>query len=99
MGFFDRLYYGKAGKADYTTDDLPKNRFQLFFEVLRVRFWSLMRVNLMQVVFWIPFIFWTSLNVHRHHGAFLGGGGVRHAQLGARSAFLCVERLQGRVQG
>ena len=63
MGFFDRLYYGKAGKADYTTDDLPKNRFQLFFEVLRVRFWSLMRVNLMQVVFWIPFIFWTYLNL------------------------------------
>ena len=63
MGFFDRLYYGKAGKADYTTDDLPKNRFQLFFEVLRVRFWSLMRVNLMQVIFWIPFIFWTYLNL------------------------------------
>lgn len=56
MGFFDRFYYGKAGKADYTTDDLPANRFQLFWEVLRVRFWSLMRLNLMQLVFWIPFL-------------------------------------------
>ena len=63
MGFFDRLYYGKAGKADYTTEDLPRNRFQLFGEVLRVRFWSLMRVNLMQVIFWIPFAFWTYLNL------------------------------------
>lgn len=62
MGLFDRLYYGKAGKADYTAEDLPRNRFQLFFEVFRVRFWSLMRVNLMQVIFWIPFALWTYLN-------------------------------------
>ncbi len=58
-GFFNRLYYGKAGKADFTQDDLPANRFQLFWEVLRVRFWSLFRVNLMQIVFWIPMIVWT----------------------------------------
>ena len=31
MGFFDRFYYGKAGKADYTVEDMPKNRLQLFF--------------------------------------------------------------------
>lgn len=62
MGLFDRMYYGKAGKADYTAEDLPKNRFQLFFEVLRVRFWSLMRVNLMQVLFFIPLIIWTYMN-------------------------------------
>ena len=63
MGFFDRFYYGKAGKADYTTEDMPTNRFQLFWEVLRVRFWSLMRLNLMQLVFWLPLILWTILNV------------------------------------
>lgn len=62
-GFFNRLYYGKAGKADFTQDDLPSNRFQLFWEVLRVRFWSLFRVNLMQVVFWIPMIVWTYMNI------------------------------------
>ncbi|MCL2544333.1 MAG: YesL family protein [Clostridia bacterium] len=56
MGIFDRFYYGKAGKADYTEDDLPVNRFQLFGQVFRVRFWSLMRLNLMQVVFWLPVI-------------------------------------------
>ena len=63
MGLFDRIYYGKAGKADYTAEDLPRNRFQLFLEVFRVRFWSLMRVNLMQVIFWIPFALWTYLNL------------------------------------
>jgi len=56
MGLFDRFYYGKAGKADYTEDDLPVNRLQLFGQVVRVRFWSLMRLNLIQVVFWLPMI-------------------------------------------
>lgn len=63
MGIFDRMYYGKAGKADYTAEDLPHNRFQLFFEVLRVRLWQLIGVNLLQVIFWIPFIIWTFINV------------------------------------
>ena len=62
MGFFDRFYYGKAGKADFTAEDLPRNRFQLFLEVFRVRCWSLMRVNLMQVIFWVPLALWTYLN-------------------------------------
>jgi uncharacterized membrane protein YesL len=59
MGLFDRFYYGKAGKADYTPDDLPANRFQLFREVLRVRLWSLMRLNLLQLIFWLPMILLT----------------------------------------
>ncbi len=63
MGFFDRFYYGKAGKADFTTDDLPAGRLQLFWEVLRIRFWSLIRVNLMQLLFWLPMMIWTGLNV------------------------------------
>lgn len=63
MGFFDRFYYGKAGQADYTVDDMPVNRIALFFSVLRVRFSSLFRVNLMQLVFWIPFLLWTILNL------------------------------------
>lgn len=62
MGFFDRFYYGKAGKADYTVEDMPANRFALFFQVLRVRFFSLIRVNLIQLLFWIPFILWTIMN-------------------------------------
>lgn len=31
MGLFDRLYYGKAGKRDYSEMDMPKNRVSLFF--------------------------------------------------------------------
>ena len=63
MGFFDRFYYGKAGKADYTVEDMPKSRVELFFQVLKVRFFSLMQVNLQQLVFWLPFIIWTFINL------------------------------------
>ncbi len=77
MGLFDRFYYGKAGKADYTPDDLPTTRKQLFFEVLKTRFWSLMRVNLLQLIFWLPFLFITMLTLMQLNAAAivaLGGG-------------------------
>lgn len=63
MGIFDRLYYGKAGKADYSESDMPKNRFSLFFLVLKDHFFDLVKVNLLQLVFWIPFLAWTIINV------------------------------------
>ncbi len=47
-------YYGKAGKGDYTPEDLPKNRWQLFMEMLRVRISALCRMNLIYVLPWLP---------------------------------------------
>jgi len=47
-------YYGKSGKGDYRKEDLPKNRWQLFWEMLRVRLSGICRVNLMTCVLWIP---------------------------------------------
>ena len=29
----NNYYYGKSGKGDYTKNDLPKNRRQLFFAI------------------------------------------------------------------
>ena len=52
--FMNNYYYGKAGKGDYTPDDLPKNRWQLFFEMLRVRLSALCRMNLMYMLSFIP---------------------------------------------
>ena len=63
MGIFDRFYYGKAGQRDYTEMDMPKNRVALFFLVLKDHFFDLVKVNLMQIVFWIPFIVWSLLNL------------------------------------
>ncbi len=50
----NNYYYGKSGKGDYKKEDLPRNRWQLFWEMLRVRFSGLMRLNLMAIVVWIP---------------------------------------------
>ena len=39
-------YYGKSGKGDYRREDLPKNRWQLFWEMLRIRFSGICRADL-----------------------------------------------------
>ncbi|GHU72295.1 hypothetical protein AGMMS49992_07930 [Clostridia bacterium] len=61
--FFNRMYYGKAGKGDYKPEDLPANRMQLFWEMLRIRWSGVVRVNLFHLLFFIPAILWTLLNV------------------------------------
>lgn len=63
MGFFDRYYYGKAGQADYTENNMPKTRMALFGRVLKDHLFDLVKVNLLQVVFWVPFLLWTCLSV------------------------------------
>lgn len=60
--FFNSFYYGKSGKGDYTPENLPQNRVQLFFEVLRVRWSAMVRLNLLYVLFWLPAIIWTGWN-------------------------------------
>ena len=54
--FMNNYYYGKSGKGDYTPDDLPKTRLQLFFEMLRVRLSALCRMNLIYMIPWLPTI-------------------------------------------
>ena len=63
MGFFDRYYYGKAGKRDYSEMDMPKTRISLFFLVLKDHFFDLIKVNFLQLIFWIPFILWSNMNL------------------------------------
>lgn len=63
MGLLDRYYYGKAGQRDYTEMDMPKTRIALFFQVLKDHFLDLIKVNFLQLVFWIPFLAWTYINL------------------------------------
>ena len=63
MGFFDRLYYGKAGKRDYSEMDMPKTRVSLFFLVLKDHIFDLIKVNAMQLIFWLPFMIWSLMNL------------------------------------
>lgn len=59
----NNYFYGKQGKSDFTIENLPQNRRQLFGEVLKVRWSSLFGVNLLYLVFWIPAIVWTGVNL------------------------------------
>jgi len=54
--WMNSFFYGKSGKADYTPDDLPETRWQLFFEMLRIRFSGLVRLNMMYALVWLPAI-------------------------------------------
>ena len=92
MGFFDRLYYGKAGKRDYTEMDMPKNRMSLFFLVLKDHFFDLVKVNALQIIFWVPFLIWTFMNLTVIQGidaeALLAAENGNKAFLGALSAYV-----------
>ncbi len=52
--FMNNYYYGKSGKGDYQKDDLPRTRWQLFWEMLCVRFAGLFRLNIVSVIAWLP---------------------------------------------
>ena len=56
-------FYGKPGKRDFTESDLPGNRMQLFRHVLGLRWGKMVWLNLLCLLFWLPAIAWTSLNV------------------------------------
>ena len=53
----NNFYYGKSGKGDYGRDDLPKNRWQLFREMLRIRLAGLFRLNLMTALIFLPLMY------------------------------------------
>lgn len=67
MGLFGNMmnnyFYGKAGKGDYSVQDMPQNRRQLFSAVLKVRWGSMVGVNLLYIICWLPTLFWTMLNL------------------------------------
>ena len=81
----NNYYYGKSGKGDFRKEDLPRNRWQLFWEMLRVRFAALCRLNLMTVAAWLPLIILigycvtTLMNVmmiHSEYAAYVDTGDV-----------------------
>ena len=47
-------FYGKSGKGDYTPEDMPTTRGQLFRETLRTRLAGLLRLNLVYMLAWLP---------------------------------------------
>ena len=50
----NNYYYGKSGKGDFRKEDMPENRWQLFWDTLRTRLSGLCRLNLMYMLVWLP---------------------------------------------
>jgi uncharacterized membrane protein YesL len=63
MGLFSGMIMGKSNRPDFTPEMMPKNRMELFFEMLKLNLFNLLKVNLMYFVFWIPFWLWTWLHL------------------------------------
>lgn len=61
--FFKSYFYGSSGKRDFTEADLPENRLQLFRDVLSVRRGSMVGVNFLLLLCWLPAILWTFMNL------------------------------------
>ena len=53
---FNSYYYGKSGKGDFEPDDLPRNRWQLFWAMFRIRFTSFFKLNMIALPFFLPTI-------------------------------------------
>ena len=92
-GLMNSYYYGKAGKGDYTVDQMPTTRRQLFFTTLRVRFSSMCALNIFHVVFVIPLLI---LAVYAYNGLMmfasddawkLGGAEMKEAYSAYREAY------------
>ncbi len=66
---FDNYFNGKPGKDDFTERDLPTTRIQLFKEVLKVRKGSMVGLNLLYILIWVPAIVWTAMNLIQFAGA------------------------------
>ncbi len=53
-GLINRLIMGKEKSEGYARASLPSNRWELFWDIFKGRFWKLVVVNLLVLVFFIP---------------------------------------------
>ena len=90
----DRFYYGKSGKGDYTKDDLPETRWQLFWEMLKIRAAGLCRLNVLYALAWLPALAVVAMAVTRGYSALAGMAELQEtAAQGAISAEALAEGM------
>lgn len=53
-GLVDRILMGREKSEGYARASLPSNRWELFFDILKGRFFKLVGLNLLTMVFFIP---------------------------------------------
>lgn len=54
--WFNKLINGNPDKKDFSKADLPDNRFDQFFDVIKIRFTGLLTVNLLYLLFLLPIL-------------------------------------------
>ena len=52
MGLFSGMFSGKSNRPDFTPDMMPKNRFELFFEMLKLNLFNLFKINCLYGPLW-----------------------------------------------
>ena len=56
-GFYNRLLVGSEKSENYARNSLPSNRWELFWDIFKGRFWKLVGVNMLMLLFFIPLFF------------------------------------------
>lgn len=56
MKWFEKFKKDKTNKKDFTKEDLPDNRFDQFFDVIKTRFTGLVTLNLLYAIFILPML-------------------------------------------
>lgn len=54
-GFMDRFLLGSEKSEGYARASLPSNRWELFWDIFKGRFWKLVLINLLIILFSVPF--------------------------------------------
>ncbi len=53
-GIIDRILMGSEKSEGYARSTLPSNRWELFWDIFKGRFWKLVIINLLVLIFFIP---------------------------------------------
>lgn len=80
-GLVERLLLGKEKSEGYARASLPSNRWELFWDIFKGRFWKLVLINLLVLLFFIPllalfFFHSTAISVYGANMPFAQGFGI-----------------------
>lgn len=62
MGFLNRMIYGNPNKPDLEVNVNP-NPIKAFFEVLKIKIWDLVKINMLFAIFVVPTAIWAGINI------------------------------------
>ena len=67
MSFFSKFFgagrFERAARRDFRPEDLPDTRVKLFFDALGIRWSAMVGLNLFYLLFWLPAILWSGINL------------------------------------